>query len=97
MSPSPRRILIDMDLHPLLALFLNEECIPPLRDRLLAEIKELGETPIVRTHTFNRFNLRMDFQNSLVRLDDDLDPGEEGEFELSLADFQRELESTVSR
>lgn len=81
----------------LLIIFLNEECIPPLRDMLLAEIKEFGQTPIVRTHVFNRFNLRMDFENSLVRIEDDLDPGEEGEFELSLADFQRELESTSNR
>lgn len=86
-----------MSIHSLLDLFLNEECIPPIRDKLLAEIKECGDTPIVRDHTFNRFNLRMDFENRLVRIEDDLDPGEEGEIELSLADFQHELESAATR
>lgn len=82
----------------LLDSFLIEECIPSIREMLLAQIRDCRGTSVVRAHTFNRFNLRLDFESGSVLIEDDLEPGIEGEYQLSLSDFRRELEQwTESR
>ena len=61
---------------------------------LLAEIEECQGASVVRTHTFNRFNLKLEFEASLVQLEDDLDPGEAGAIRISLEQFKQCLQST---
>lgn len=83
-----------MSLDPLLREFLDEDCDAPTTQRLLEKIREHEGSNISRDYTFNRFNLCLDFSEKRVRIEDDLNPGAEGETELSLAVFKSALEST---
>ncbi|RZS36375.1 hypothetical protein EV193_10756 [Herbihabitans rhizosphaerae] len=74
--------------NDLVRRFFDEECEPHVVRVLLSEMnaRSLGLT----SFTFNVFNVTLDFDNSRVVIEDDLNP--EGDAEVSLSEFRSELE-----
>lgn len=67
--------------------FLVQECSLSVRRNLLEEIIRHRGRPVVRHHTFNRFNVRLDFENDRVVIDDDLDISDRGPCRISVEEF----------
>jgi hypothetical protein len=65
-------------IRELVTEFLAQECSLSVRHNLLEEIIRHRGRPVVRDHTFNRFNVRVDFENDRVVIDDDLDISDRG-------------------
>lgn len=86
-----------MSLELLLKEFLEEDCDALTAKRLLEQIREHEGSDVCRDHTFNRFNLCLDFAENKVRIEDDLNPGAEGQSEMPLAEFKFALESASNR
>jgi hypothetical protein len=78
-----------MSTRDLLAEFLGEDCDATLAMEILAEIAKFSPTKadVLRQYTMNRFNLFLDFQRDHVRIEDDLDPSDEGTLILSIDAF----------
>jgi len=78
----------------LLEEFLSQEADAYTRCKLLAEIREQRTTltPAIREHTFNRFNVTLNFEKKRVSLRDDLMVGPEGEYPLGIEEFEKALQ-----
>ena len=78
----------------LLNIFLSEDGDAHARDKLLDSISKqrATATPLVHEFTFNRFNVTLDFEAKKVSLQDDLTVGPQGEYELSLDEFEKALQ-----
>ena len=76
----------------ILRAFLVEDCDEHVRGVLLREIDAWqGPCERIREFTFNRFNVRLDFSTGMVALDDELNPGPEGEWMGRLNEFREHL------
>jgi hypothetical protein len=77
----------------LLDEFLSEDADAYSRQRLFEAIREqrTSGAPIVREYTFNRFNVTLDFGTKEVTLEDDLAVGPQGEYKLSVEEFEKAL------
>ena len=78
----------------ILQQFLSEDCDDGVRQLLLDTIAELNNSrdEVFREFTFNRFNIKLNFGASEVKLEDELDPSPEGEQFLPLDEFRGTLE-----
>lgn len=78
----------------LLNIFLSEDGDAHARHKLLNAIREQKATgaPMVRKFTFNRFNVTLDFEANNVSLQDDLTVEPQGEYKLSLDEFENALQ-----
>lgn len=72
--------------------FLEEECGAGIREILSREMTTPSSQR--REFTFNRFNVTIDHQAAEVIIQDDLEPGPEGEFRMPSTEFARVLQST---
>ena len=70
----------------LLELFIKEDCDRHAQSVLLTAIKVKSGTATVEDFTFNRFNVRLDFNADVAVIDDDLNPSD-GECRLPLNRF----------
>jgi pterin-4a-carbinolamine dehydratase len=79
--------------NTLLNEFLEQDC--ELRRRLVIHeevVRLLAEkAQVVREHTFNRFNLTLDFIREVAVLEDDLNPGPDGRLELPIRAFDQAI------
>jgi hypothetical protein len=78
----------------LLNIFLSEDGDAHARHKLLNAIREQKATsaPMVRKFTFNRFNVTLNFEAKKVSLQDDLTIDPQGEYNLSLDEFEKALQ-----
>jgi hypothetical protein len=78
----------------LLNTFLSEDGDAHSRQKLLDAIRKQRPpgAPMVREFTFNRFNVTLDFEGKQVSLQDDLTVGPQGEYKLSLDEFEKALQ-----
>jgi hypothetical protein len=83
-----------MIMPPLLSEFLAQDCDPTIRQKLLAEIGKHGtaKADVVRDFNFNRFNVQLDFQSGVVKVEDELNTSEQGSCSVSLSDFATALD-----
>lgn len=84
-----------MNTQRLLNEFLAEDCEEHVRKMLISEINTYFTTKadVVREFTFNRFNVRLNFQDGSAKIEDELDTSEDGSFSFSLAEFVAALNS----
>jgi len=73
--------------HNIVALFLKDECDQHVRSVLLRALQARRGSDSVEDFTFNRFNVRLDFSNNEVIVDDELNP-DYGECRLPIDDFE---------
>ena len=73
----------------LLTQFLEEDATDKIRQLLMQSIASLEQSNErrVQDFTFNRFNVRIDSEQALVTLEDELDTSEQGKIEIPLAIF----------
>jgi hypothetical protein len=78
----------------LLNIFLSEDGDSHARHKLLNAIHEHKATgaPMLREFTFNRFKVTLDFEAKKVSLQDDLTVDPQGEYKLSLDEFEKALQ-----
>ena len=78
----------------LLNTFFSEDGDAHARQKLLDAIRKQGATGsrMVLEFTFNRFNVTLDFEAKVVSLQDDLTVGPQGEYKLSLDEFEKALQ-----
>jgi hypothetical protein len=78
----------------LLNIFLSEDGDAHARHKLLNAIREqkTAGTPVVREFTFNRFKVTLDFEAKKASLQDDLTVGPQGEYKVSLDEFEKALQ-----
>ncbi len=74
----------------LVRLFLEEDCDQHAQSVLLSSIRKMPRPGGVEDFTFNRFNVRLDFDADQAIIDDDLNP-DYGEARLSLDDFASQV------
>lgn len=81
----------------LLDAFFSEDGDAHARQKLLDAIRKQRATGsrMVREFTFNRFNVTLDFEAKVVSLQDDLTVGPQGEYKLSLDEFERALQERI--
>jgi len=79
----------------LLELFIKEDCDQHAQSVLLAAIKAKSGTTAVEDFTFNRFNVRLDFNADEAVIDDDLNPAD-GECRLPLNGFAARVAAVVA-
>lgn len=84
-----------MSPKPLLDAFLSEDCDPDFATEILAEIADCEGKDVLRSYTSNRFNLYLNFESNRVLIEDDIGFAEEGELEISLAEFKAALLSRI--
>jgi len=77
----------------LLNIFFSEDGDAHACQKLLDSIRKQGATGsrMVLEFTFNRFNVTLDFEAKVVSLQDDLTVGPQGEYKLSLDEFEKAL------
>lgn len=77
----------------LLDEFFSEDGDAHARHKLLDDIRGYGisHTAIVREYMFNRFNVTLNFEIKEVTIGDDLTVGPEGEFRISMGEFEKAL------
>lgn len=78
----------------LLDTFFFEDCNTQLRQKLLDVILENKtiNTTLIKKYTFNRFNIILNFEAREVTLEDDLTTDSQGEYKLSLDEFEKALQ-----
>ena len=78
----------------LLNTFSSEDGDAHARHKLLDAIRKQRATgtPVAREFTFNRFNVALDFEGKQVSLQDDLTVGPQGEYKLTLDEFDKALQ-----
>jgi hypothetical protein len=78
----------------LLNIFLSEDGDAHARHKLLnaIHVQKATGTPMVCEFTFNRFNVTLDFEARKVSLHDDLTVDPQGEYMLSLDEFEKALQ-----
>ncbi len=79
----------------LLEVFIREDCDTHARSVLLAAIKAKSGTASVEDFTFNRFNVRLDFEAGEAVIDDEINPSD-GEYRLSLERFASRVAAVVT-
>lgn len=82
---SPHSYVDGFTIPHLVTEFFEQDCDATARNELLAEISKhpVAKADTFRHFTFNRFNVRFDFRNSEVTVDDELDVGEQGSFTIA--------------
>ena len=77
----------------LLNIFLSEDGDTHAGQKLLSAIgtQRAAGSPMMRKFTFNRFNVTLDFEAKVVFLQDDLTVGPQGEYKLSMSEFEKAL------
>lgn len=73
--------------------FFAEDCDLSIRQMLIQTIENCSGQNVIREYTFNRFNVRISFKNNMVMVEDELMPGDEGECEIRLSEFESKLRS----
>lgn len=77
----------------LLQEFLVEDSDPKSRAELFSAIKSMVPgTEHVRNFSFNRFNVRLDARNQEVVIEDVLDVGKSGEYQIDFKSFVEALQ-----
>lgn len=79
----------------LLELFIKEDCDQHAQSVLLAAIEAKSGTAAVEDFTFNRFNVRLDFNADEAVIDDELNPAD-GECRLPLDSFASRVAAVVA-
>jgi hypothetical protein len=79
----------------LLYTFLAEDGDVHARRKILDAIRErkMSGAADVQKYMFNRFNVTLDFGTKEVVLEDDLTVGPQGEYKLSVEEFEKALQN----
>lgn len=77
----------------LLERFLSTDADIAVREQLISDINLHSAGSSRREYTFNRFNVTIDFDDEVVRIEDDLDTSAEGSRSLPLALFTEALKT----